>query len=542
MPKTWQECFYTTLYIEVVGWSDETMTSTLSPSPSLASVTIVLASIAIVAGGSKDSEALLIAHSNAILAVNPSDGSNAADPVHIDNVVRVASDSKGGFVAAAWNGSDSVLVAINSLRRNFTTMTIIPNSRVDSLALNLSDGSAIFSSGAVISCVAIGDSYSKSESKVELRGRAVAIAYDHCNSRLFYVTEGGDIEKPPVIKIVDSGNKIVASIGNLTSVRAITVDPWSGLVYWIDKIGRREFKLERADQDGNRRQTVCRRVTDQNPFDLSVGREYISWSDWHNTVVWKINKSSGTCEPEVLRRFSLARPMGVDFTQRPHSCSDREETTEQRSYRTPIPQSSATRSGTGPEEHQENNHLTTKSIPFECANFCLNAGNCSLDDITGGPVCACAPGHSGLRCELDGFYFWAFVIASSVASLAVASVLCLGITHFRSLRRRQPPVVISKRRPSAVRSFTGGAAMQKSTKGMFGAKSCGRDGAVVDLEDCCHMTLCETPCVEATFRKTSNRRNRRTNPSGTNCITIGLPGKLILRLLFWKSYSLENIL
>ena len=55
--------------------------------------------------------------------------------------------------------------------------------------------------------------------------------------------------------------------------------------------------------------------------------------------------------------------------------------------------------------------------------------------------------------------------------------------------------------------------MKKSTEETFGAKSCGRDGAVVDLEDCCHMTLCETPCVEATIRKTSNRRNRRKNPS-----------------------------
>ena len=63
------------------------------------------------------------------------------------------------------------------------------------------------------------------------------------------------------------------------------------------------------------------------------------------------------------------------------------------------------------------------------------------------------------------------------------------------------------------RSFNGAALTKKSVEETFGAKSCGRDGAVVDLEDCCHMTLCETPCVEATIRKTSNRRNRRKNPS-----------------------------
>ena len=102
---------------------------------------------------------------------------------------------------------------------------------------------------------------------------------------------------------MDGSNKTVASIGNLTSVRAVALDPWSGLIYWIDKVGRREFRLERADRDGNGRQTVCQRVTDQNPFDLSVGRESVAWSDWHNAAVWKMDKLGGTCEPEVLLRF-----------------------------------------------------------------------------------------------------------------------------------------------------------------------------------------------------------------------------------------------
>ena len=114
---------------------------------------------------------------------------------------------------------------------------------------------------------------------------------------------------------------------------------------------------------------------------------------------------------------------------------------------------------------------------------------------------------------MDGFYFWAFVITVSIASIAILAVLCLSVAYFKSLRRRHPPVVISKRPPSAVRSFNGAAAMKKSTDDTFGAKTCGRNGAMVDLEDCCHMTLCETPCVEATFRKTSNRRNRRKIPS-----------------------------
>ena len=462
------------------------MSSTFSMSTSLIVVCIVIASIAVSAEGSKDSEILLVAHSDTVLAINLSDGSDSVDSVHIKDVVRIASDGNDGFVAATWNGSDSALVAFDSLHGNFTAKTIIPKSRVDALTLNLSDGSAIFSSGAAISSVVMGDS----STKVELGDQAVAIAYDHCNcSRLFYATEDSSIEDSSVIKMVDGSNKIVASIGNLTRVRAIALDPWSGLVYWIDKVGRREFRLERSDREGNQRQTLCQTVTDQNPFDLSVGREYIAWSDWYNNAIWKMNKTSGTCEPEVLRRFSLARPMGVDFSQRPHSCSDRGQTTEERSHQTPTQQSSARLSGTGPEDHHDTENHTTTS---ECTNFCLNAGKCSLDDVTGSRVCACAFGHYGLRCELDGFYFWAFVITVSIASMAILAVLCLSVAYFKSLRRRHPPVVISKRPPSAVRSFNGAAAMKKSTDETFGAKTCGRNGAIVDLEDCCHMTLCES--------------------------------------------------
>ena len=474
-------------------------------STSLVLVSLVIASITAIARGSKDSDLLLIAHSDTVLAVNPIDASETANSLHIEDVVRIASDGRGGFVAATWNGSDSALAAFDSLHENLTAKTIIPNFRVDGLALNPSDDSAIVSSGTEISSVVIGNQ--PPGSKVELlTDHAVAIAFDHCNdSRLFYSTKDS-----PLIKVLDGNNKVVASIGNLTHVRAIALDPWSGLIYWIDKVGRREFRLERADRDGNARRTVCQRVSDQNPFDLSVGREYIAWSDWYNNAVWKMDKINGGCEPEVLRRFSLARPMGVDFTQRPHSCSDRGQLSDQIQTSQPSPKLS--RNGT--EQNQETKNLSNpKSVPYECVNFCLNGGVCMLDDGTGIPVCACAFGHYGLRCELDSFYFWAFVIATLIASLAIVAVLCLGVAYCRSLRKRRPPVVISKRHNSGVRSFNGAAAIKKSTEDAFGAKSCGRNGAVVDLEDCCHMTLCETPCVEATFRKASNRRNRRGNPS-----------------------------
>ena len=114
-----------------------------------------------------DSEVLLIAHSDTVLSVNSSDGSDAGDPICIEDVIRVASDGNGGFLAATWNGSDSALLAFKSQRGNITSKTNVPNSHVDALAINLSDGSAIFSSGTVISSLSIGDS--EPNSKVQSR-------------------------------------------------------------------------------------------------------------------------------------------------------------------------------------------------------------------------------------------------------------------------------------------------------------------------------------------------------------------------------------
>ena len=34
------------------------------------------------------------------------------------------------------------------------------------------------------------------------------------------------------------------------------------------------------------------------------------------------------------------------------------------------------------------------------------------------------------------------------------------------------------------------------------------DGVVLDLEDCCHMTVCDKPCIEASFRKPTSRKKK----------------------------------
>ena len=41
------------------------------------------------------------------------------------------------------------------------------------------------------------------------------------------------------------------------------------------------------------------------------------------------------------------------------------------------------------------------------------------------------------QCEQGGFYFWAFVIAASIAAAAVTAVVCLAAAYIRSARKKQ---------------------------------------------------------------------------------------------------------
>ena len=43
-----------------------------------------------------------------------------------------------------------------------------------------------------------------------------------------------------------------------------------------------------------------------------------------------------------------------------------------------------------------------------------------------------------------------------------------------------------------MRTFTGAAARKSHEDGIGAMQACSGSGAVVDLEDCCHMTLCES--------------------------------------------------
>ena len=129
---------------------------------------------------------------------------------------------------------------------------------------------------------------------------------------------------------------------------------------------------------------------------------------------------------------------------------------------------------------------------------------------------------------------------SGVNILFLLVIIGLAICLIIQVRRRENPITVTKSPRTRVFSSSSGSrgrsvskqAMRKTNgvlnNGFASAeKSNGNghmcqavvsdDGVVLDLEDCCNMTVCEKPCVEASFRKPTSRASRkRTTSCGDN--------------------------
>lgn len=174
-----------------------------------------------------------------------------------------------------------------------------------------------------------------------------------------------------------------------------------------------------------------------------------------------------------------------------------------------------------------------------CHNFCLNNGVCNISNL-GAPLCHCPDGFNGIRCQdveiiettpvLD--FQDAFIISSSLCFVFLVISVVLVIFMLRSkLNKSSEPVLVKKtartrvfstssngrsRSASKSRNSCGGAvnsAFKDSKSDNAGSHMCqaliSDDGVVLDLEDCCNMTVCEKPCVEASFRKPNYRKKNQ---------------------------------
>ena len=314
----------------------------------------------------------------------------------------------------------------------------------------------------------------------------------------------------------------------------------------LDETGSDEFKLELSLLDGSERRILCSGKGTASAFDMVVTERHIIWSDWSNMVVWRVPKNNpvGACKMERISSFT-SRPNGLAYEAKPmdpESCKVTHVTVQSLPEATATPPVSAV---SEPFDGCHNfclNNATCAIVYPErpvchcrpgfsgsrcesdvCANFCMNQGVCTVNAF-GNPVCACASDFGGQRCHVPTL---AVQATSSVAacapsprhqyilvSLIISTLLfllsgsCCVFLAFKNHRtnsklkeylakdKESPvngPTVVKKRSKS--RTFSGSRMKPSRNLLVDDANGmCGGDngGVVIDLEDCCKMTLCDT--------------------------------------------------
>ena len=177
-----------------------------------------------------------------------------------------------------------------------------------------------------------------------------------------------------------------------------------------------------------------------------------------------------------------------------------------------------------------------------CFNYCLNQGQCNILEISlGTPYCTCPPGFEGKRCQLVAEaleieaaidYFQGFLIMSGINVLFLLFIVALAIglicqVRKQSFKEQKLPKIIAAKKSSRPRVFSassssgshpnagkrnnnnGGSLNEAFNEDKSSGHMCqaliSDDGVVLDLEDCCQMTVCDKPCIEASFRKPTHR-------------------------------------
>jgi len=380
--------------------------------------------------------------------------------------------------------------------------------------------------------------------------RPSGIAIDPCSRRIFWTDSSRNspaiFSCPPSSSSTSSSSspncsQIISS--KLAKPRALAVDPIGRRLFWSDTY-RGTFTISSSWLDGTGREVVVK-GKGQEPFGLAVHGHHVYWTDWTTYSVWRVTKDGLQSSPERLKSFSSSKPHSLAIVPpKPLKC--RSQALSLTSPTSSLPSPSSTPSsllGTtalvaaemdegvqdgGSEEGACHNFCLGQNASCflresgqaececpesrtgsrcevdPCSNFCLpHSTACRV--VEGAPECFCPAGWSGDRCQLqpdssdrDVVPLLNVSVAGLnilVVSLAVTSAVLLLLLAALALvlfKLKQRPRIVRKRFIST------------TSPSLPSANSCGGadsgDGVRLDIEDCCNMTLCDTPCFEPPTR------------------------------------------
>jgi len=370
--------------------------------------------------------------------------------------------------------------------------------------------------------------------------RPTGIAIDPCSRRIFWTDSSRN--SPAIFSCPPSSpncTRIISS--NLAKPRALAVDPNGRRLFWSDTY-RGTFTISSSWLDGTNREELVK-GKGQEPFGLAVHRHHIYWTDWTTYSIWRVAKDGLQSGPERLKSFSSSKPHSLAIVpSKPLKCSSQALSLTSPSSSNPPSSTPSSLWGTTAklDEGAKDGGGEGASEEGACHNFCLGQNaSCFLRE-SGQPECECPESRSGSRCEVDPCSNFCLshstacrvvegapecfcpagwsgdrcqhqdspaqdvvpLLDVSVASLNIL-VISLAVTSFVLFllvvalalvvfRLKQRPRIVRKRFIST------------TSPSVPSGNSCGGgdagDGVRLDIEDCCNMTLCDTPCFDPPTR------------------------------------------
>ena len=102
---------------------------------------------------------------------------------------------------------------------------------------------------------------------------------------MYWVNGGSD----PKIERADlDGSNRRTVITNVTPPSGLTIDFSLGLIFWVNGENR---VIECANLNGTNRRTVASELP--KPFALTQYKDYIYWTDWKLSSIFRANKTNG---------------------------------------------------------------------------------------------------------------------------------------------------------------------------------------------------------------------------------------------------------